>query len=143
MNKTVVAALVAICTATQAGAMQNQEAEARLDRGHAVYQHVVLGNTSVPMPTETAASANRDARVPGPYAQYLIYYNGLSKERAIAQAALSGESPRAVRDPEAEPVVFTSYERYLRTVLGHSDADVLAHRSMQARQVAKTSAGAD
>lgn len=135
MNKLMLTALVAFAASAHAG---NDSSTASLDRGFAAYRYTVLGDTTAQRPAASDANNVADSRVPGAYAQYLMYL-GNSKADAITQAARVGEVPRAAdTDTNHESARFTSYEAYQYTVLGRSEAQILSTRTTNAGLAADT-----
>ncbi|WP_372525742.1 hypothetical protein [Piscinibacter sp.] len=100
-----------------------------LGSGYALYRRIVLGDTGVDVQPAAPAMEDSARVVPGSYALYLMYYNGLSKVEAIAQARRIGESPAAAADTSrAVRSQLTPYELYLRAVVGWSDEAIVRSR---------------
>jgi hypothetical protein len=101
---------------------------ATYDRAYATYQRVVLGDTRVALPAIEDPVDAGGARVPGPYARYLIH-NGTPEASALASAEGIGEVPDFVMHEANRPSAeLSSYERYQRFVLGRTGSEITQGR---------------
>jgi len=138
MNKLIFATLISLAASgvsaqySQSPTQRRESALAQdgaLSPGYAQYRRIVLGDTSVDVQPTASATEDSARVVPGSYALYLMYYNGLSKVEAIAQARRIGENPAAAADTSrtVRPQL-TPHELYLRAVVGWSDEAILRSR---------------
>jgi hypothetical protein len=117
MNKLIFATLISLAASGVSAQYSQSPTQRRestlaqdgaLSPGYAQYRRIVLGDTGVDV-QPTAHEIEGSARVvPGSYAGYLMYYNGLSKVEAIAQARRIGESPAAMAHTSRRPIAIHS-----------------------------------
>lgn len=139
MNKLFVAAALAFAV----GSSFADGAASPMDHGYAVYRQVVLGDTSVAPTRSPNGEGVADTRVLGPYAAYLVHL-GMSKDDAIAQAERTGErSIQADRSVAIERPQLSSYELYQRSVLGHTESDILRGRQSSSQRLANVRVSAN
>ena len=142
MNKLILATLVALGTgsvsaqvpeaiAAQTEVVHGQDQATNAsssDRSYAVYRRVVLGDTSISIPSAVIPVEPAGRWVSGPYATYLMH-NGMPKADALAQASAIGERSVYVTHTSArDRLQLTSYELYQRSVLGRSESDIISSR---------------
>lgn len=143
MNKLILATLIVLGTGSVAAQIpeaipaqtdvvrgQDQATNASSsDRSYAVYRRVVLGDTSISIPSAVIRVEPASRWVPGPYANYLMH-NGMPKAHALAQASAIGERGVYLTHTSArDHLQLTGYELYQRSVLGRSETDIISSRS--------------